>query len=147
MSSVSSTTTYWIEPSTTSSSTTSSSNSTFGDFQSFLELLSTELQYQDPQDPVDSTEYVSQLAQFTTLNQTQSILNSVDAVQAYDLIGKTVMYSSTDSSGNTTSGSGTVSYVTLSGGIPYLNISSTSSSGTTSTTKIDLDDVTAVLGS
>lgn len=119
---VSSSTSYWITP--TSTNTDSSSNSSI-DFQSFLELLAAELKYQDPQDPVSSTEYVSQMASFTSLNQLQSITNSVDASQAYSLIGKSVTYGTTDSSGATTYATGTVDSVTLKNGVPYLNIGST----------------------
>ncbi len=121
--SVSGSTTYWQTP--TSTTTESTSTSTFGDFQSFLQLMATELQYQDPEDPIDSTEYVSQMAQFTSLNQLQTITNSVDAAQAYDLIGKKVSYTTTDSSGNTVSSSGTVDSVTISSSVPYLNIGGT----------------------
>ncbi|MCM0760631.1 hypothetical protein M7775_18950 [Sporomusa sphaeroides DSM 2875] len=121
--SVSGSTAYWSAP--TSTSTSSTDNSTFGDFQSFLQLLATELQYQDPEDPVDSTEYVSQMAQFTSLNQLQTISNSVDAAQAYDLIGKTVTYTALNASGNTVSTTGKVDSVTISGGTPYLNIGGT----------------------
>lgn len=130
---VSGSTTYWVAP--TSTATSSTDNSTFGDFQSFLQLLATELQYQDPEDPVDSTEYVSQMAQFTSLNQLQTITNSVDAAQAYGLIGKMVAYTTTDSSGSTVSSSGTVDSVTISSSVPYLNIGGT---------KVALSSVTEV---
>ena len=136
--SVSSSTTYWVAPTSTTTSTSSTDNSTFGDFQSFLQLLATELQYQDPEDPVDSTEYVSQMAQFTSLNQLQTITNSVNAAQAYDLIGKTVTYTTTDASGNTVSSSGTVDSVTISSSVPYLNVGGT---------KIELSSVTEVTSS
>ncbi len=123
-SSVSNTTSYWITPTSTDTSTSSSSSNTSIDFQSFLELLAAELQYQDPQDPVSSTEYVSQMASFNSLSQLQTITNSLDATQAYDLIGKSVTYGTTDSTGTVTYSTGTVDSVTLKNNVPYLNIGS-----------------------
>ncbi len=39
----------------------------------FLQLLTTQLQYQDPLDPTDSTQFVAELAQFTQLEQTSQM--------------------------------------------------------------------------
>lgn len=135
MSTVANTTSYWITPTSTDSSSTSSTSKSEIDFQAFLELLAAELQYQDPQDPVSSTEYVSQMASFSSLSQLQSITNSVDASQAYDLIGKTVVYATTDSTGATSYATGSVDSVTLKNGVPYLNIG---------TTQVELSAVTTV---
>jgi flagellar basal-body rod modification protein FlgD len=54
------------DSSTTTTST--SSNTTLGQ-EDFLELLTTQLKYQDPLDPMDSSEYASQLAEFSQLEQ------------------------------------------------------------------------------
>ena len=40
-----------------------------GDFQTFLTLLTTQMQNQDPMKPMDSTEFVSQLASFSSVEQ------------------------------------------------------------------------------
>jgi flagellar basal-body rod modification protein FlgD len=40
-----------------------------GDFQTFLKLLTTQMQNQDPLKPMDSTEFVSQLASFSSVEQ------------------------------------------------------------------------------
>ena len=40
------------------------------DFDTFLKLLTTQMQNQDPLKPMDSTEYTQQLAQFTQVEQT-----------------------------------------------------------------------------
>lgn len=111
---------------TTTTSTSSSSSTDSIDFDSFVQLLATELQYQDPTDPVDSTEYVAQMASFASLDKLDTIGNSMDSYEAYSMIGKTVTYTTTDSSGNSTTASGTVDYVTVSDGTPYLNIDGTS---------------------
>src|SRR5215472_16056579 len=59
-------------PSTSSSSTNSGSNalaSFSNNFQSFLTLLTAQLQHQDPLNPMDSTQFTSQLVQFTGVEQ------------------------------------------------------------------------------
>ena len=38
------------------------------DKQAFLKLLVAQMKYQDPMEPTDNTEYVSQLAQFSSLD-------------------------------------------------------------------------------
>lgn len=127
--------------STTSSSSTTSTSSTSNsdlDFEDWINLLATELQYQDPSDPVSSTEYVSQMAQLSSLSQMENIYSAVNNVQAYDLIGKTVTYTTTDSSGNSTTASGTVSSVAISDGTAYLVIDGT---------KVELSAVTSVADS
>ena len=40
-----------------------------GDFQTFLTLLTTQMRNQDPLKPMDSTEFVSQLASFSSVEQ------------------------------------------------------------------------------
>lgn len=42
------------------------------DFDTFISLLTTQLQNQDPLEPTDPTEFVSQLTQFTELEQTMA---------------------------------------------------------------------------
>ncbi|MBE7445071.1 MAG: hypothetical protein HS132_07420 [Planctomycetia bacterium] len=78
---------------------------------SFLTLFVTQLKNQNPLDPTDNTEFMSQLAQFSTLEQEQqqtkylASINSVDTASlqldqitmASSFIGKTIKYSSNDS--------------------------------------------------
>ena len=54
----------------TSSAATTSQTKLAGDFDQFLTLLTTQLQYQDPLDPMDSSEFTSQLVSFTQVEQT-----------------------------------------------------------------------------
>lgn len=44
-------------------------NKLTGDLESFLTLLTTQLKHQDPLEPVDSTEFTAQLAQFAAVEQ------------------------------------------------------------------------------
>lgn len=138
MSSVTSTTSYWKTPtatSTDSSSTTGTDSLT--DFDSFLSILATELQYQDPTDPVSSSEYVSQMAQISSLQQLNSLATTMDSYKAYSMIGQTVSYETTDSAGTTTTGSGTVDSVITKSGSTYLVIDGT---------QVDLSSVVQVSG-
>jgi flagellar basal-body rod modification protein FlgD len=113
-------TSYWKTPTSTEKTSTTGTSSL--DFDSFLQLLATELQYQDPTDPVSNTEYISQMAQMSSLLQVQNISASIEASQAYSMIGKTVTYEVVDSTGAATAASGTVqSVITSSDGV-YLKI-------------------------
>ena len=52
--------------------------SAFGlDFQSLLSIILTQLTYQDPLKPVDNFQFVSQLAQFSQLQQSQTLNDQV----------------------------------------------------------------------
>lgn len=122
---------------TNSSSATTSTGSTSLDFEDFISLLATELQYQDPTDPVSATEYVTQMTQISSISQLSSIYTAINNTSAYSLIGKDVTYSYTNSEGNTTTGSGTVDSVILSGSNTYLSVSGT---------RISLDSIVQVEG-
>ena len=52
-----------------SSSSSNSANSLAPNEETFLKLLVSQLQNQDPLNPADSTQFVSQLAQFSSLEQ------------------------------------------------------------------------------
>ena len=69
----------------------------------FLKLLTAQLKHQDPLNPVDSTNFTSQLAQFSTLSgvqqlntSTQQMLQLQQISQGASLVGKTVRYGDTD---------------------------------------------------
>ncbi|HEV7228460.1 flagellar hook assembly protein FlgD [Brevundimonas sp.] len=78
-----------------------STQSAFGlDFQSLLRIILTQLTYQDPLKPVDNFQFVSQLAQFSQLQQSQTLNDQVNdllvaqaANQATSLLGRTVDFS------------------------------------------------------
>ena len=104
----------------------------------FLTLLTTELQNQDPTQPQDATESVTQLAQMSQLQYQQQLTNSFAAfqsnfgvLQSASLIGKAATVntgtSSTSSSGSTVSG--IISSIDVQNGQPYFTM--TNSSGQT----------------
>ncbi len=112
-------------------SSATSTQSAYGlDFQSLLKIVLDELTYQDPLNPVSNYEFVSQLGQFSqlqlssTLNDDMTtLLSTQSAVQAAGLIGKTVDFSSTDSTtGASTTTSGEVTAVAFSNGTPSVTI-------------------------
>ena len=49
----------------------------------FLSLLITQLQYQDPLNPLDSTEFTAQLAQFSSLEQLNNVNTNLGYLQLY----------------------------------------------------------------
>ncbi len=81
------------------SSTTSKSSSGLG-MDAFLQLLVTQLQYQDPLSPMDDKEFVAELAQFSSLEQLTEINSGVEGLSkltqeqqmigAVNFIGKTI---------------------------------------------------------
>ena len=94
----------------------------------FLQLMMDQLQHQDPLSPSDPTQYLSELAQFSSLEQMNNVAtasttgaNDTANTQAIALIGHSVTY--TDSQG---SHQGTVSKVQFTSSGPTLTIGSTS---------------------
>ena len=56
----------------------------------FLSLLAAQMQYQDPMSPQSDTAFVAQLAQFSSLEQMQSLNSTMSIFQYYSLTGKYV---------------------------------------------------------
>ena len=102
----------------------------------FLQLLVTQLQNQDPLNPVDNTQMLAQLAQFSALEEmtqvaetdaqiqsaVQSLESEMSLLMAHSLIGASVTVQ--DASGNQVQG--TVSSVTMSQGTPQVVVNGTS---------------------
>lgn len=95
----------------------------------FLQLLTTELQNQDPTQPVDDTQSVAQLAQFSALSATeemdqsfQNFQSNFGVMQSATLIGKTVTVDTPNSTGSTSSVTGTVSSIAVQNGQPYFTM-------------------------
>lgn len=112
---------YNANKSSASKTRTNKSNSDL-QFEDFINLLASELKYQDPSEPVSSTEYVAQMAQFSSLSEMENMRSSMDNVQAYSMIGKSIIYQATDSTGKTVLKGGTVDSVITSNGTAYLSV-------------------------
>ena len=65
---------------TTYSSSGTSSTTSLSDYDTFIQLLCAQLQYQDPLDPADATEFTSQLVQYSNLEQQMSTNDKLDEV-------------------------------------------------------------------
>jgi len=87
----------------------------------FMQLLVAQLKNQDPMKPMDDKEFVTQLAQFSSLEASQKMTETIEAlngsemiVQAATLIGKTATAKLT--TGETVTG--TISQVKMQDGKP-----------------------------
>lgn len=121
---------------TTTTNSTSTVSSTELGKDEFLKLLVTQLKYQDPLSPMDNTEYVSQLAQFSTLEHMSNMSTGISYMEALNMTGKYVTASITDSTtGESTEISGVVDSVKLKSGSAVLVVGDT---------EINLDDVSQV---
>jgi len=111
---------------TTTTTSTSTAESTL-DYDDFLELLTVQLENQDPFDPVSDTDFIAQMANFSTLEEVSNFSDNFSTYSARQqqlssaqtFLGKTVTVEPSDSDSVT----GTVSAVTYdtSGGV-YVTI-------------------------
>lgn len=107
---------------------TSSAQSAYGlDYASLLKIILTQLTYQDPLKPMDNFQFVSQLAQFSQLQQSQSLNDQISSLlaaqstsQSVSLLGRTV-----DVTTSTSSVSGVVQSVSFATGQPLVSIKTT----------------------
>ncbi|CAM3071080.1 flagellar hook capping FlgD N-terminal domain-containing protein [Sporolactobacillus spathodeae] len=122
----------------TSSTTATTGTTTLGK-DAFLKLLVAQLTHQDPTSPMDTGQFVSQMADFTSLEQTQNMSDAIDKLVSSQtenalsteaaLIGKKITWTktTTDSNGNSSTSSvtdvvkavnandGSITYLTDSG--------------------------------
>ncbi len=106
------------EESTAAAKKKQKAESTSGlDKEAFLQLLVAQMQYQDPLEPMDNTEYVAQLATFSQLEATQNLSNTISYGMANDLVGKYVILNTDMGTVN-----GKVDYVMYENGDIYLAV-------------------------
>lgn len=114
-----------LQTTTASSESLSSSSddNSVVDSDTFLTLLVAEMQNQDPLEPTSNTEWVSQYATFTQVEQMSEMCDSMDLIRANSLVGKEVIMKVTsESTGETSYVRGTVDYVVMEDGEPLLVI-------------------------
>ncbi len=118
------------------------SGNTLGGESQFLTLLVEQLQNQDPLNPVNSTDFATQLTQFSTLDGITQLNQNISSLlllqnlsQGADLIGKTVSYAV---NGSSNLQQGTVSSVQVNNGQLQLTIGSNT---------VGLDQVRGIIGS
>jgi len=90
----------------------------------FIKILMTQLTYQDPLKPLDNQQFIAQMAQFTSLEESKQLNDKVDSLlsmqsasQSIGLIGKTVEVASGGASST-----GQVTTITFSSGQPRLTV-------------------------
>ena len=148
--SVTSTTSSAAAASTSASGSSNAGLSSLGP-DAFLSLLTTQLQNQDPLNPVDDTQSVAELAQFSQLQASTNLESSFSTfqqnfgvVQSASLIGQTVTVSGastgSDSSSNVT---GVVSGVTVTNGTPSFTLNNSSGQAITDPTTGAVQSFTA----
>lgn len=88
-----------VQPTGTSTYTNqpTAASKTEVDYQSFLKLLVAQMKNQDPTNPMDSTQYMAQLASFSQVEQSVQMNQKLDQMlqsstleQAASIIGRTV---------------------------------------------------------
>ena len=122
-----------------SEKTETASNNKIGEYkEQFIQLLCAQMKYQDPLEPTSNTEYISQYAQFTQVEQMQNLADTVALNRAADMVGKTVQITQTDEDTGETKSivEGKVDFVTYQNGDSYVSVNGN---------KFKLDDVTAVV--
>ena len=109
--------TYGMDGSSTSSAVEES------DKDVFLNLLITQMQYQDPLEPTSNEAFLAQMAQFSSLEQMQNLNQSFTMQQGYDLVGKTIIGKQINGVTQETSYvEGVVESVVLKAGETYLRV-------------------------
>ena len=94
--------------------------------EQFLNLLVTELKYQDPLQPMDNTQYVSQLATFSELEQMQNVAKTSEVSRATSMVGSLVRVETTnETTGAVSEVTGKVDYVSVSGSSVKVSVNDT----------------------
>ncbi|MGQ0661106.1 flagellar hook assembly protein FlgD [Sphingosinicella sp.] len=114
-------------PSASASVGDAASNAFGLSFESLLRIILTQLTYQDPLKPMDNFEFVSQLAQFSQLQQGQAtndrlvqLVAAAGSTQATSLLGALV-----DVPAGAATLSGSVTAITFADGQPRLSVQTT----------------------
>lgn len=107
------------------------------DKDTFLQLLVAQMKYQDPLEPTSNTEYISQYATFTQVEEMQNMSSSVELQRASNLVGKEVIISAQGKDGKTTTVQGKVDYVSYENNKAYVSVGENLYSASDVTTIVD----------
>ena len=126
-----------ITRATTATTTTAASNSSTLNQSDFLKLMTAQMQNQDPFNPVDNTQMVAQMAQFsslagisemsTTMKSIADKLNVTSASDAMAYVGKTVLTAGDTAYGRTSGG--VAGGIELGGDATAVNVTITDANG------------------
>lgn len=105
-----------------SSTTLTRATSQTLDQDAFLQILVAQLQNQDPMQPLEDKEFISQMAQFSSLEQLQALTQSTQMAQAFGMVGQSVETVILDASGSAQEISGVVDRAYLQNQVPYLEV-------------------------
>ena len=98
----------------------SGTNSAMGKDQ-FLKLFVAQLQHQDPMNPMQDSDFMGQMASFSTLEQVSNLASENARSNAIGLLGRTVTYQDKDGAEHT----GAVEKVSTKDGKPSLTVGGT----------------------
>lgn len=91
-------------------------------YDDFLTLLTAQLQNQNLFEPTNDTEFIAQMAQFSTLQQMNKLTSMFENSQAVSYLGKNVIARDVDSDGNECYISGVVDSINFENNTPFLLI-------------------------
>ena len=117
----------WPYYSSTNSKTASeNAKATLGQDE-FLKILMTQLSSQDPMQPMQDTEFIAQMAQFTAVEQMTKVADEVKLLRqssgiSPELIDKKVTWPETASDGTLSEKSGVVSGIIIKKGLQYVMV-------------------------
>ncbi len=106
------------------------------DKEAFLKLLVAQMKYQDPMEPTDNSEYITQYATFSQVEQMQNMAQSLDLSRASTMVGQTVQITSEGADGKTKQVEGVVDYVTYENNKAFVSVNGE---------KYAVEDVTGVI--
>jgi len=92
------------------------------DMQDFLNLMTAQLSNQDAMNPSTDTEFIAQMAQFSSLQAMQTLTELTYAQYGSSMVGKTVIVATTDKRGNIVEDTGEVANAKFLGGAVTITV-------------------------
>ena len=95
--------------------------------EEFLQILVTQLRNQDPMQPLQDKEFIAQMAQFSSLEQSMNMSNEIKALRnsagmVASLIGMSATWMNTAKDGSAQNGSGVITSIVWRDGVQYATI-------------------------